>query len=111
MDQLKWQKAQAEAEKIAKSMEATTKTPADLDKVAKERGLTVVETALFLRERADSALGAQPELSGRVFAMKEGEVTPAMRVAARLGVRAPSPASRTRTCRSWPKSRRACAMT
>ena len=38
-DQLKWQKAQAEAEKIAKSLEATIKTPADLDRVAKERSL------------------------------------------------------------------------
>ena len=38
-DQLKWQKAQAEAEKIAKALEATMKTPADLDRVAKERRL------------------------------------------------------------------------
>ncbi|MFA5908301.1 MAG: peptidylprolyl isomerase [Vicinamibacterales bacterium] len=80
-DQLKWQKAQAEAEQIAKSLEATTKTPADLDKVAKERGLTVVETGLIASDEAIQGVGAQPELSGRVFGMKEGEVTPAMRVA------------------------------
>lgn len=80
-DQLKWQKAQAEAEQIAKSLEATTKTPADLDKVAKERGLTVVETGLIAADEAIQGVGAQPELSGRVFGMKEGEVTPAMRVA------------------------------
>ena len=36
-DQLKWQKAQAEAEKQAKALEATMKTPADLDRIAKER--------------------------------------------------------------------------
>ena len=80
-DQLKWQKAQAEAERIAKSLEATTKTPADLDKVAKERNLAVVETGLVASDEPIQGVGAQPELSGRVFGMKEGEVTPAMRVA------------------------------
>jgi peptidyl-prolyl cis-trans isomerase D len=80
-DQLKWQKAQAESERIAKSLEATTKTPADLDKVAKERNLTVVETGLVAADEPIQGVGAQPELSGRLFGMKEGEVTPAMRVA------------------------------
>jgi len=80
-DQLKWQKAQAEAERIAKSLEATTTTAADLDKVAKERNLAVVETGLMAADEPIQGVGAQPELSGRVFGMKEGEVTPAMRVA------------------------------
>ena len=80
-DQLKWQKAQAEAERLAKSLEATTKTPADLDKVAKERSLAVVETGLVASDEPIQGVGAQPEISGRVFGMKEGEVTPAMRVA------------------------------
>ena len=80
-DQLKWQKAQAEAERIAKSLEATTKTPANLDKVAKERNLAVVETGLVASDEPIQGVGAQPEISGRVFGMKEGEVTPAMRVA------------------------------
>jgi peptidyl-prolyl cis-trans isomerase D len=81
-DQLKWQKAQAEAEKVAKSLEATAKTAADLDRLAKERNLTVVETGLIGPSEPIQGVGAQPELSGRVFAMKEGEVTQAMRVAA-----------------------------
>ena len=81
-DQLKWQKAQAEAERIAKSLEATTKTPADLEKLATSRGLPVIEAGLFLAEEAVGGLGPQPELSQRLFASKEGEVTPAMRVAA-----------------------------
>lgn len=80
-DQLKWQKAQAEAERIAKSLEATLKTPADLDKVAKERNLSVVETGLIASGEPIQGVGAQPEMSSRVFAMKEGEVTPALRVA------------------------------
>ncbi len=81
-EQLKWQKAQAEAERIAKSLEATTKTPADLEKMAKERGLTVIETGLFLADQPIGGLGPQPEMAQRVFATKEGEVTPALRVAA-----------------------------
>jgi len=80
-DQLKWQKAQAEAERIAKALEATTKTLADLDQVAKERSLAVVETGLIASDEPIQGVGAQPELSARVFGMKEGEVTPAMRVA------------------------------
>ncbi len=80
-DQLKWQKAQAEAEKIAKSLEASMKTTADLDRIAKERSLTTTETGMLLSGEPLQGLGSQPELSGRLFGMKEGEVTPAMRVA------------------------------
>jgi peptidyl-prolyl cis-trans isomerase D len=80
-EQLKWQKAQAEAEKIAKSLEGTMKSAADLDRVAKERSLQVTETGLVLQSEPIQGVGAQPELSSRVFGMKEGEVTPAMRVA------------------------------
>jgi peptidyl-prolyl cis-trans isomerase D len=81
-EQLKWQKAQAEAEKIAKSLEATIKTQADLDRIAKERSMIVTETGLLLSGEPIQGVGSQPELSGRLFGMKEGEVTPAMRVAA-----------------------------
>ncbi|MGH9386228.1 MAG: SurA N-terminal domain-containing protein [Vicinamibacterales bacterium] len=79
-EQLKWQKAQAEAERLAKEIETTLKTPADLERVAKERSLTVVESGLFARDEPIETLGPQPELAARVFGMKEGEVTPAMRV-------------------------------
>lgn len=80
-EQLKWQKAQAEAEKIAKSLEGTMKTAADLDRIATERGLTTVETGLIQQTEPIQGVGSQPELSTRLFGMKEGEVTPAMRVA------------------------------
>jgi peptidyl-prolyl cis-trans isomerase D len=80
-DQLKWQKAQAEAEKVAKSLEATIKTQADLDRIAKERGMQVTETGPVLLAEPIQGVGSQPELSGRLFGMKEGDVTPAMRVA------------------------------
>jgi peptidyl-prolyl cis-trans isomerase D len=79
-DQLKWQKAQAESERIAKEVETSLKTPADLDRVAKERSMPVVETGLFARDEPIETLGPQPELAARVFALKDGEVTQAMRV-------------------------------
>ena len=80
VDQLKWQKAQQLAEQDAKSMEASIKTAADLDRVAKERGLTVVESPLFLRDAPIGDLGASPDLAARAFSMQDGEVTPALRV-------------------------------
>jgi peptidyl-prolyl cis-trans isomerase D len=79
-DQLKWQKAQAEAEKIAKSLEAAIKTAADLDRVAKERGYAFTETGFIQSNEPIQGVGPQPELSSRLFSMKEGEVTPPMRV-------------------------------
>ena len=79
-DQLKWQRAQAEAEKIAKSLEGTIKTPADLDRIATERNLQVTETGLIQMSEPMTGVGSQPELLGRLFGMKEGDVTPAMRV-------------------------------
>lgn len=79
-EQLKWQKAQAEAEKIAKSLEGQMKSAADIDRVAKDRGMQVTETPLILMSDPIVGVGSQPELSGRLFGMKEGEVTPASRV-------------------------------
>lgn len=80
VDQLKWQKAQQEAEQIAKAMEAAVKSPADLDTVAKARGLAVVESPFFLRDQPIGELGAAPDVAARAFTMKDGEVTPALRV-------------------------------
>ena len=65
--------------------------------------MPVTETGLILLAEPIPGVGSQPELSGRLFGMKEGEVTPAMRVVDRLGVRAPSPAARTPTSRSSTK--------
>lgn len=81
-DQLKWQKAQTEAESLAKQIESTVKTAADLDKAAKERALTVQESDFFLSDEPIGSLGPQPEMAARIFTLKDGEVTPALRVAA-----------------------------
>lgn len=80
-DQLKWQRAQQAAEQQAKSLETAAKTPADLERLAKERGLTVQETGLFLADEPIDGLGPAPDVSARAFQLKDGEVTPALRVA------------------------------
>jgi peptidyl-prolyl cis-trans isomerase D len=80
VDQLKWQKAQQQAEQIAKAMEANLKSAADLARVAAERGLAVVESPFFLRDEPIGDLGMAPEVASRAFTMKDGEVSPALRV-------------------------------
>lgn len=80
IDQLKWQKAQQQAEQIGKAMEAAIKSAADMEKVAKERGIAVVESPFFLRDEPIGDLGAAPDVANRAFTMKDGEVTPVLRV-------------------------------
>jgi peptidyl-prolyl cis-trans isomerase D len=79
-DQLKWQKAQQQAEQVAKGLEAQIKTAADLDRIAKERGYRVQETGLFLRDDPIDGLGPSPEVSAQAFQLAEGAVSPALRV-------------------------------
>jgi peptidyl-prolyl cis-trans isomerase D len=79
-DQLKWQRAQQEAERIAKGLESQLKTTADLDRIAKERGFHVQDTGLFLRDEPIDGLGPSPEVAAQAFQLAEGAVTPALRV-------------------------------
>jgi peptidyl-prolyl cis-trans isomerase D len=79
-DQLKWQLAQQQAESIAKGLESQVKTAADLDRVAKERGLQVLDTTAFLREEPIDGLGPAPEVAAQAFQLADGAVSPALRV-------------------------------
>jgi peptidyl-prolyl cis-trans isomerase D len=79
-DQLKWQKAQQQAEQNAKALESQMKTAADLDRLAKERGLHVQDTGLFLRDEPIDGLGPSPEVAAQAFQLATGTVSPALRV-------------------------------
>ena len=79
-DQLKWQKAQQQAESNAKALEAQIKSQADLDRLAKERGLHVQDTGAFLRDEPIDGLGPAPEVSAQAFQLADGAVSPALRV-------------------------------
>jgi peptidyl-prolyl cis-trans isomerase D len=79
-DQLKWQKAQQQAESLAKTLQTQMKTAADLDRIAKERGLHLQETSAFLRDEPIDGLGPAPEVSAQAFQLADGAVSPALRV-------------------------------
>jgi peptidyl-prolyl cis-trans isomerase D len=78
-DQLKWQRAQDEAQRTADDIAAEVKSPDDLDTVAKPRGFTVAETGFFSREEPIAGLGMAPAVAEQAFTMKEGDVSPAIR--------------------------------
>ncbi len=78
-DQLKWDRAQAEAQRTSDDVATKLKTPADFDTVAKPRGLTVGESGFFSREEPISGLGMAPAASERAFELKDGEVSDAIR--------------------------------
>jgi peptidyl-prolyl cis-trans isomerase D len=80
VDQLRWQRAQQEAEAQAKTLASAAKTPAGLERVARERGLDFQESGLFLSTDPIDALGIQPELAAAMFALAEGEVSAPQRV-------------------------------
>lgn len=79
-DQLKSQKAQAQAESQAKALEGQIKTAADLERLAKDRGLEVVETSFLLRDDPIDGLGPSPEVSAQAFQLADNAVTPTLRV-------------------------------
>lgn len=78
-DQLAYEKAQAQASDLATSLEKEVKSPADLDRMAKEKSLTVQESGLFARDEPILGLGPAPEVTAKAFEMKEGEVSGALR--------------------------------
>ncbi len=78
-DQLKWDRAQAEAQRIADDVAGQLKKPADFDTVAKGRGLTVAEAGLFSKDEPIGGLGVAPAVAARAFELKDGEVSEAIR--------------------------------
>jgi peptidyl-prolyl cis-trans isomerase D len=73
-DQLTNERAQAQAADTAQRLASEISKPADLDKVAKARGLVVQESSFFARDEPTLALGTSPEAAARVFQMSQDEV-------------------------------------
>ena len=78
-DQIKWERAQAEAQRLSEELDKQIDDPGDLDTVAKTRGLTVTESGFFAREEPIVGLGMAPAVAERAFEMKQGEVSDALR--------------------------------
>jgi peptidyl-prolyl cis-trans isomerase D len=79
-EQLVGEKAQRLADTRAEEVGKEIKAPADLDKVAKARGWKVEETGFFTAGEPILSLGASPQVSAAIFALKEGEVSAPLRV-------------------------------
>ena len=77
-DQLKSQRAQAEAQRTVQDLTGKVKTPADLDTVAKPRGFTVGESEFFARNEPVAGLGMAPSASAEAFQLKDGAVSDAL---------------------------------
>jgi peptidyl-prolyl cis-trans isomerase D len=81
-DQLKWERAQQQAQRIADDIAGELKSPADLDKVGKARGLRVSESGFFTREEPIAGLGFAPEASAAAFDLKQNQVSEPIRTPA-----------------------------
>jgi peptidyl-prolyl cis-trans isomerase D len=79
-DQLAFERAQTQASALGEQIVNEARTAADLERVAKSRGLTVNESGFFTREEPIAALGPAPEITTRAFDMKIGDVAGPSRV-------------------------------
>ena len=78
-DQLKWERAQNEAQRLADELDKQIDDPTDFDTVGKTRGLTVGESAPFAKNEPIAGLGMAPAVAERAFEMKQGETSKAIR--------------------------------
>jgi peptidyl-prolyl cis-trans isomerase D len=78
-DQMRWEKAQAEAQKINDEVAPSIKTPNDLDRIAQSRGLIVGDSGLFAREEPMAGIGFEPSVAAEAFTMKPDTVSGSLR--------------------------------
>jgi peptidyl-prolyl cis-trans isomerase D len=78
-DELAYQRAQTRASEVATAIEKELLKPADIDRVAKERGLQVLDPPAFTRDEPILGIGPAPEITGAAFELAEGQVSPAFR--------------------------------
>ena len=84
-DTLKRERATKEADRIAAELAGKLPKPADLDTVAKARGLTVAESGFFAQtDQAVAGLGMAPMVVNRAFELKDGEVSEAVQTSSGL---------------------------
>ncbi len=79
-DQIKWQRAQEEAQRTADDIAAQFKKPGDLDTVARPRGLDRRRVRFLRRRKNRSPASAwRRRRPSQAFSLKDGEVSPAIR--------------------------------
>ena len=77
-DQVKLEKAQAEASKLAQQIAPEIKQPDDLDRVAKAHAWTVGDSGLFSRDEPLAGLGFAPAVANAAFTLEQGKVSGAL---------------------------------
>ncbi len=78
-DRLKWEQAQAQAQKLADDVAKELKKPADFDTVARARGWQVTESGFFQQDEPIAGIGMAPSGAQQAFTMNVGEVSDAIR--------------------------------
>jgi len=74
-DQIKYEKAAAEASRLADEISGEIDSPEDLDRVAAARGLAVGDSGLFSRDEPLAGLGYAPSVAAEAFLMEVGDVS------------------------------------
>lgn len=74
VDQIQWERAQAQAEQLAQLVSQEVDDPGDFDTVARRRGLSVQESGLFARDEPVPGLGPAPEVVSEAFTLPRGRV-------------------------------------
>ena len=82
-EQLATERAQTEVQTIGDAVAKEITSPADLDKVAKSRGLRVQDSGFFTRDEPIAGFGPAPQITEAAFTMKEGAVSGPVRTAPR----------------------------
>jgi peptidyl-prolyl cis-trans isomerase D len=78
-DQLKWEGAQAQAQKLADQIAGELKSPNDFAKVAAAHGLQTSESGFFKQDEPIAGIGLAPNVGQQAFTLKEGDVSEAIR--------------------------------
>jgi peptidyl-prolyl cis-trans isomerase D len=74
-EQIKMEKARAEAAAKADQLASRIDEPADLDAVARDESLAVSDSGLFARDEPLAGLGFAPAVASRAFEMEVGKVS------------------------------------
>jgi len=78
-EQLKWERAQAQAARLAERVSSQIRRPADLERVGQAQGLPVGETGFFDREEPITGIGFAPEVNAWAFQLADDEVSAPIR--------------------------------
>ena len=78
-DQMKWERAQQEVQRLAEELDDEIDDPADIDRVAQARGLTAADSPLFAKNEPVPGLGFAPDVTEQAFALERGKVSDALR--------------------------------